>query len=122
MDGYSIFLMIELAKINGIINKNLAYDLMWNKGSELYNEFQNSAFDNPEISEYECIHTFLLYKKRQKLLDAISNLEDRGITAVEKYGVVYAVIDDIELELSDHEINYNAKEWLEKKNAENLED
>ena len=37
-------------------------DVLWDKALKLYDEFQNSKFNNPEKSELECINEFI--KKR----------------------------------------------------------
>jgi hypothetical protein len=34
-------------------------DVLWDKALKLYDEFQNSKFNNPEESELECINEFL---------------------------------------------------------------
>ncbi len=59
MNGYEIFLMVELARIKGIIPKELEYDLTWEKGIELYNEFYASTFNDESKGEHECIEAFL---------------------------------------------------------------
>ena len=58
-EGYSIYLMIELAKFHGVISKELEYDLAWDKGIELSNDFRGSKFNDSNKSEYECIEEFL---------------------------------------------------------------
>lgn len=62
-DGYGIFLMIELARLAGIIPQELEYDITWKMGSELYIEFKASSFDDSYEPEYECIQNFLNTKK-----------------------------------------------------------
>jgi arginine/lysine/ornithine decarboxylase len=37
-------------------------DVLWDKALKLYDEFQNSKFNNPEESELECINKFLKEK------------------------------------------------------------
>ena len=37
-------------------------DVLWDKALKLYDEFQNSEFNNPEKSELECINEFLKEK------------------------------------------------------------
>jgi hypothetical protein len=59
MNGYQIFLMIELARLYNIIDVNLEYDLMYGKGGELYSEFEKSTFNVDTKSEYDCIVEFL---------------------------------------------------------------
>jgi hypothetical protein len=59
MNGYSIFVMIELARANDIIDKELEYDTTWVKGEQLYQEFLDSAHNNNDQGEYDCIEQFL---------------------------------------------------------------
>lgn len=77
-DGYGIFLMIELARLAGIIPQELEYDITWEMGNNLYDEFKASSFDDSFEPEYECIQNFLNTKKnpitnicklRQDLID-----------------------------------------------------
>jgi hypothetical protein len=62
-NGYEIFLMIELARCVGLIDKKLEYDLTWNKGCELYQEFETSEFNDTHKPEYDCMVNFLKSKK-----------------------------------------------------------
>jgi len=57
--AYSIYLMIELAKVHGVIPKELEYDLTYKQGEELYEAYEKSAFNDADQSEYECIEAFL---------------------------------------------------------------
>jgi hypothetical protein len=60
---YLIFLMIELARIEGVIEKELEYDLTWEKGEDLYAEFNKSEFNLDETKgTYGCIQDFLSNK------------------------------------------------------------
>jgi len=52
---YGVFLMIEAARIYGLINRDLEYDLTWEKGVELYNQYTVSGYDNINHAEYDCI-------------------------------------------------------------------
>jgi hypothetical protein len=63
MNGYNIFLMIELARCKNLIPIDLEYDTVWAMGSQLYSEFQGSKFDLDTEPEYECILNFLENKK-----------------------------------------------------------
>jgi len=60
---YNVFLMIELAKEKGIIDKELEYDLMWETGCGLIKEFTDSKFDRITCDLYDCISEFLDDKK-----------------------------------------------------------
>ena len=62
MNGYGIYLMIELAKIYGVIEKELEYDLTWEQGQGLHQEFVGSEFDDSHEPEYECMVAFLKSK------------------------------------------------------------
>jgi len=63
---YNVFLMIELAKEKGIIDKELEYDLMWEQGCGLIKEFTDSKFDRITCDLYDCISEFLRYKAEIK--------------------------------------------------------
>ncbi len=56
---YNTFLMIELARIAGVIPKDLEYDLTYEAGIGLTNEFEKSEFNNGNKSLYECTQDFL---------------------------------------------------------------
>lgn len=59
LNPYSIFLMIELARVIGVIDPELEYDLTWESGTKLYEEFNLTPFSNFDEPEYECIVEFL---------------------------------------------------------------
>ena len=59
MKGYNIFVLIELAKSLGMFSNEIEYDVIWEQGSKLYDEFKLSSFDNGSKSEYDCINDFL---------------------------------------------------------------
>jgi hypothetical protein len=62
-NGYSIYLMIELAKCYGLLEKETEYDILWEEGKSLYAQFEQSKFDDPKKGEYDCIEEFLKSKK-----------------------------------------------------------
>lgn len=62
MNGYGIFLMVELARLNGIIDAELEYDLTWEHGTCLYSEFEASKFNTDNIPLYDAIINYLLDK------------------------------------------------------------
>ena len=78
MNGYSQFLMIQLAMVANIIPKEESYDLMWSKGGELLGQFESSHFNIDTESEYDCIVKFLENKKISK-----ENINDLMVTALE---------------------------------------
>jgi len=57
--GYQIFVMIELARIAGVIENGIEYDTTWDLGDALCKEFQGSEFDDDKEPEYECMEKFL---------------------------------------------------------------
>lgn len=59
---YLIFLMIELARVNDVIAKDLEYDMTWEKGEDLFAEFKDSKFNDPNEGVYELIEQFLIDK------------------------------------------------------------
>ncbi len=73
MDGYSIFLMVELARALNVIDQKLEYDTTWERGQELYAEFQKSEYNDMEKAEYECIEDFL--ENEVPSLNDIANAE-----------------------------------------------
>lgn len=73
--GYQIFIMVELARIAGLIEKELEYDTTWETAEKLYSEFQNSEYDDSNEPEYECIEKFLSdYKSVNEQLNAFLSI------------------------------------------------
>lgn len=69
--AYNIFLMVELARVNKLIDPDLEYDKTWCEGINLYNEFEKSEF-NTDNGLYECIEEFIsdyIEKNPSKVLD-----------------------------------------------------
>jgi hypothetical protein len=62
VDGYSAFLMVNLAKQFGLIKFELEYDLQWEEGIRLYHEFRASGLDDERMSEHDAIVNFLKYR------------------------------------------------------------
>lgn len=60
MNAYGIFLMIELGRLKGIIDKELEYDLMFEQAEGMYKEFEQSEFNTDTKSEYDSIHDYLI--------------------------------------------------------------
>ena len=53
-NNYGVFCIAAQLEQN-----NRELDVLWDKALKLYDEFQNSKFNNPEESELECINEFL---------------------------------------------------------------
>jgi hypothetical protein len=70
MNGYNIYLMIELAKCKEMMPNNLEYDLAWSRGIELHNEFSQSKYNDEFKPEYECILEFLSNKSNKGISTA----------------------------------------------------
>jgi hypothetical protein len=58
-NGYQVFLMIQLAIVKGVIEKELEYDSQWEQGLMLCEKFVKSAFNTDKEPEYECMVKFL---------------------------------------------------------------
>jgi len=57
---YGVFLMIELGRLQGVIEKELEYDRMFEQAQGMYNEYESSEFNTEDKGEYDCIHSFLI--------------------------------------------------------------
>lgn len=102
--GYQIFLMVELARIAGVIDRELEYDTTWAMGQMLYSEFENSDFDDSNQPEYECIEKFLLdYKSVNEQLERFlsicekvdKNVSDEYVTKQLGKGIYNLNINDV---------------------------
>jgi len=58
-NGYPIFLIIQLSIAKGLIKNDVEYDLMWETGEAMYNDFLKSEFNVDNQSEYDCITNYL---------------------------------------------------------------
>lgn len=60
-NSYGIFVMHEQLKAKGLLEKqyNEGLDIVWEYCISKYNDFQNSDFDSPESSEYDCISRYV---------------------------------------------------------------
>jgi hypothetical protein len=67
---YSIFLMSQLAVAHGIIDKEEAYDTMWDEAQVLLKQFEESKYNIEMKSEHDCISDFLadINFQRHKLI------------------------------------------------------
>lgn len=75
MTGYHIFVMIELARIAGLIEKELEYDTTWEMAEKLYSEFQGGKFDIDTEPEIECIEAFLKNYNEEAFVKFLSTCE-----------------------------------------------
>ena len=56
---YGVFLIAELGRVKGVLDKNTEYDILWDTAIEMYNYFENSIFNVDTKSEYDCIIDYL---------------------------------------------------------------
>jgi hypothetical protein len=63
MNGYNVYLMIQLAHEVGVLARDLEYDILWSAGEQLYKEFEDSSYFEDDFPEYECILNFLSTKQ-----------------------------------------------------------
>ena len=75
ISGYQIFLMVELARIAGIIEKDLEYDTTWETACRLYSEFLGGKYDIDTEPEYECIEEFLKNYNEEAFVKFLSTCE-----------------------------------------------
>jgi hypothetical protein len=59
MENYGVFLMAELLRANGVLAKDLEYDLVWESAWGYFNEYDDSKFNVETAGEYECIQAFI---------------------------------------------------------------
>ena len=59
MNGYSTYLMIQLAQVKNLMSKELEYDLAWANGQKLLEEFEASRFNIDTKPEYDCMVEFI---------------------------------------------------------------
>ena len=77
---YLTFLMIELARVNGLIKKDLEYDLTWEAGEDYIAEFGKSKFNFDTKGVYECFEDFLKDKKTKIMKDSTGKEIKYGMT------------------------------------------
>ena len=75
ISGYQIFLMVELARIAGIIEKDLEYDTTWETACRLYSEFLGGKYDIDTEPEYEFIEEFLKNYNEEAFVKFLSTCE-----------------------------------------------
>lgn len=56
---YNEFLFTQLLSCYNEDFSKLPYDVMYEKGKELYQDFENSEYNNETVSEYDCIESYL---------------------------------------------------------------
>jgi hypothetical protein len=86
--AYNIFLLIELAREHGVIDRMLESDLMWEQGCELYKEFETQGFNDMSKDLSECLWIFLSTKDpkfqtdeqpSQELIDEVLNEIEKDV-------------------------------------------
>lgn len=76
---YGAFVVAQLLQEMSQSHKDLAYDYLYEDAIKVYNMFKGSTYDDPNKSEYDCIHSYLLYivnkkeKELQHMLDAVDD-------------------------------------------------
>ena len=83
--GYQIFLMVELARLVGLIEQQLEYDTSWEMGEKLYSEFEKSKYNDSFEPEYECIENFLNNYGNEQFEAFLTICEKVGDNPSEKY-------------------------------------
>ena len=71
MESYGIFLMVELLRLNGVISKDLEYDLTWERAVGEFESYDDSEFNVDTAGEFECIQAYIedtYPKEREDLL------------------------------------------------------
>jgi hypothetical protein len=112
---YGVFLTIEIARILGIIPKDLEYDLTWDKGTDLYNEFHISKYNDTTRSEYGCIEEFLKDYRRKHASEIIPFVESPikiTIYSVEKHWPIVVPIKVYNELIKDDYIHFNGRDWV----------
>ncbi len=99
MEGYSIYLMVSLAKNNGIMDENLEYDTAWAKGGLLLMDFEASKFNVDTKSEYDCIVEFL--EDLNPLSNKIQVCSNCGSNHVERRAWVNQTNGDVDIISND---------------------
>jgi hypothetical protein len=56
---YGVFLIAELGRLKGVLDKDSEYDLLWETASGMYKEFEKSEFNVDTKGEYDCIVDYL---------------------------------------------------------------
>jgi len=114
MNGYGIFLTIELARILGIIPKNLEYDLTWERGEALHQEFDASKFNDTHKGEYGCIENFLKDYRRKHASEIIPYATNELLTvySVLKHYPIHVSAKAHNLLIEEDRIHYDGRQWL----------
>jgi hypothetical protein len=58
-DGYSVYMMLHLAKNLGRIGEDDTLDTEWEEAERLYSDFEQSEYNVDTESEYSCIFSYL---------------------------------------------------------------
>ncbi len=56
---YGVFLIAELGRLKNVFDKNAPCDLLWEASEKLYQEFEDSKFNDLSKSEYDAISDYL---------------------------------------------------------------
>lgn len=119
MNGYSIFLMIELARLARVIRDGLEYDTVWEQGESLYEDFKESEFNKDTEPEYECMEKFLekvwLDSKKPSILLQVG-MRVKIKNDAKNFGIEAGAIKTITKQLPD----FNEKRAFELDNKEGI--
>lgn len=111
---YGVFLTIEIARILGVIPKDLEYDLTWDKGTDLYQEFHISKHNDTTRSEYGCIEEFLKDYRRKhasEIIPLVTN-EQMTVYSVENHWPIHISPKAHNLLIKDDYIHFNGRDWV----------
>jgi hypothetical protein len=76
---YGAFVVAQLLQEISPSHKDLAYDYLYSDAIKIYKDFEQSFYNDSNKSEYDCIHSYLLYivnkkqKELQHMLDAVDD-------------------------------------------------
>ena len=77
--GYEVFLMIMLAQSKGLLSTESEYDLLWETGCGMVNDFEKSEFNNVDKGLYDCIIDYLnplMLLRNDDLTDKFNGLKE----------------------------------------------
>jgi hypothetical protein len=81
-NAYGVFIMIELARLHGLIEEELELDLTYEKGLKLYNAFLETEYSTDSESEHDGIEAFIQNRTVASWAEMASQLllTNKGLT------------------------------------------